>query len=265
MAATANPIVAPSGFNPGQVSIQPHGSTLTIDQCSPTTFINWNQFNIHKGETTIFNQPNQSSVAVNRVDGDNGVSEIYGSLDANGRIILINQAGIYFGPSSFVNVGSIIASTSDMSKFNAQNYIFDIPSKYPNAAIINRGNINAADYGLVALIGNRVANDGNITAHAGTVIMGAGNKFTLDFTGDQLINFTIDEASSAKNDTANDIKDLGIVHMQAGVAQKVLDHAINTTHTPEATHFAKMSNGDLDFQMARLMYPAHAATTWRYR
>src|SRR5580704_7080644 len=190
MAATANPIVAPGGFNPSQVNIQQNGSTLTINQSTPSTFINWNQFNIYRGETTIFNQPSKSSVAVNRVNSANGVSQIYGTLDANGRVVLINQAGIYFGPGSFVNVGSIIASTSDMSKFDSQHYVFDIPSKYPNAAVINRGNINAADYGLVALIGNRVGNDGNITAHAGTVIMGAGNKFTLDFAGDQLINFS---------------------------------------------------------------------------
>src|SRR5471030_1331354 len=138
MAATANPIVAPGGFNPSQVNIQQNGPNLIINQSSHSTNINWDQFNIHKGETTTFNQPSRSSVAVNRIDSANGGSQIYGTLNANGRIILINQAGIYFGPGSFVNVGSIIASTSDMSKFNEQKYVFDIPSKYSHAAIINR-------------------------------------------------------------------------------------------------------------------------------
>lgn len=249
--ATALPIVAPGGFNPSQVNIQQQGNNTIVNQSSHITHIYWNKFNIGQGETTTFNQPSKSAVAVNRINAANGASEIYGTLKANGRIVLINQAGLYFAPGSFVDVGSIIASTSDMTKFDEQKYVFDIPSKIPGAAIINRGTIKAADYGLVALIGNRVENSGNITAHAGTVVMGAGNKFTLDFVGDQLLNFSIDEGSST-NTTAQDVKDLGTVHVSPAMTQKILDRTVNTKGIQEATNFAKAENGDLIFSSGKI-------------
>ncbi|MDA8561781.1 filamentous hemagglutinin N-terminal domain-containing protein [Gammaproteobacteria bacterium] len=252
MAAFANPVVAPGGFNPNQVQINQQDPNHTIvNQSNQKTVIQWNKFNIQKHETTTFRQPNQSSVVINRINPTNGISEIFGKLNSNGRIVLINQAGIIFGPSAIVNVGGIIASTSDITRFNDEKYIFDIPSKYPNASVINRGTIRAADYGLVALIGNRVENTGNITAHAGTVIMGSGNKFTLDFTGNQLLNFTIDEEASATV-TAEDVKSLGRVQVAPAAAQKILDNVVNNTGIKEATNFAKASNGDLIFSDGKI-------------
>src|SRR3981081_2396068 len=51
----------------GSASIQGQGSgSVTINQSSQSTIINWATFNIGKGDTTTFNQPNSSSVALNR-------------------------------------------------------------------------------------------------------------------------------------------------------------------------------------------------------
>jgi len=41
-----------------------------------------------------FNQSSKTSVALNRVTGGLGPSEIFGTLTANGRIFLINRDGI---------------------------------------------------------------------------------------------------------------------------------------------------------------------------
>ncbi|HSW93044.1 MAG TPA: filamentous hemagglutinin N-terminal domain-containing protein [Gammaproteobacteria bacterium] len=219
-----------------------HGLTTTvIHQTTNKAIINWQSFNIAAHETTNFRQPSSSAVMLNRINPAQGVSQIYGHLNANGRIILVNQAGIYFGPGSFVNVGGIIASTSNISNENflAGKYIFDEASPYAGS-IINEGSIIAKDNGLVALIGTGVSNSGLIQAKLGNVVLASGNKFTMDFNGDQLINFTVDEATGVAgkdrngNLLKNGIKNTGKIIANGGtilvtarVAKNVLDNVIN--------------------------------------
>ena len=188
----------------GNATISNSGNTTTINQSTQQGIINWNTFNISSGEKTQFVQPNQG-VTLNRINPNMGASQIYGTLTANGTIILVNGAGIHFGPGAMVNVGSIIASTSGISNANFLNghYIFDQPSQFAGS-IVNEGRIKAADYGFAALLGTAsVANRGVIQAKLGNIVLGSGNKFTLDFYGDQLINFTVDEAADTVGVDAN--------------------------------------------------------------
>ena len=76
--------------------------------------IDWSSFNVGKGQTTQFVQPNAQAIAVNRIGGANA-SQILGTLDANGRIVLINGNGVLFGKGAQVNVGSLIATSTDGS------------------------------------------------------------------------------------------------------------------------------------------------------
>ena len=83
----------------GSASVTGAGTgTVNVNQSSNRAIINWNTFNIGTGETTTFVQPSTSSVILNRVTGGLGPSEIYGTLNANGRVFLINRDGILFGP-----------------------------------------------------------------------------------------------------------------------------------------------------------------------
>ena len=68
----------------GTATIQSSPKNVTVTQTSPSAIINWNTFDIGPGETTRFNQPNSSSVVLNRVTGGLGPSGIYGTLSANG-------------------------------------------------------------------------------------------------------------------------------------------------------------------------------------
>jgi fibronectin-binding autotransporter adhesin len=243
--ATANP--AGGEVTNGSATITQSGNTTTINQASPQAIIKWQSFNIKNNETTHFQQPT-NGVALNRINPQQGASQIYGSLSATGKIILINSAGIHFGPSAMVNVGSLIASTSGISDANflKNKFIFDKPSATAGA-IINEGTINTADYGLVALLGAGVVNSGSITANMGSIVLGAGNKFTFDFNGDRLINFTIDEeAPTAATDqngkkltngvsnTGELIADGGQVLVSARVAKNVLDKAVNMEGVAQA-------------------------------
>src|SRR5262245_50154721 len=78
----------------GGATIQGQGTaSVTVTQTTPRAIINWQSFDIGKGEATRFNQPDSSSVALNRVTGGLGPSQIDGLLSANGRVFVINRDG----------------------------------------------------------------------------------------------------------------------------------------------------------------------------
>src|ERR1700733_9390883 len=114
-------VQAPASANPaggqvasGSASISSSANALNIKQSSEGVVIDWSSFNVARGQTTIFKQPNSEAIAVNRIGGDSA-SQIFGTLDANGRVVLINGDGLLFGKGSVVDVGSLVATSSDGS------------------------------------------------------------------------------------------------------------------------------------------------------
>src|SRR5882672_8139816 len=161
----------------GAATIQGQGGpSVIVNQSTPNAIINWNTFNIGVNESVRFNQPSSSSVALNRVTGGLGPSEIMGTLTANGRVFIINRDGVLFGPGSVVNTAGFLATTSDIknSDFMAGRYNFNIPGR-PDASIVNQGRITASSGGFAALVAPGVRNSGTITATLGTVALGAAN------------------------------------------------------------------------------------------
>src|SRR5512140_1805455 len=71
-------------------------SVVTINQNQSRSIINWNAFSINAGEITKFIQPSDTAAILNRVLSPNP-SLIYGTLQANGRVFLVNPAGIMVG------------------------------------------------------------------------------------------------------------------------------------------------------------------------
>jgi filamentous hemagglutinin family protein len=233
----------------GNATIGTSGNSTVIKQGSQQAIIQWNSFNIQSNEKTQFVQPNASSVALNRINPMQGASQINGQLSSNGQIILVNAAGIHFGSGSMVNVGSLIASTADITDANflAGKYIFDQASIYKNASIVNQGKITAANFGLVALLGNSVVNNGLIQAEMGSVVLGSGTKFTLDFNGDQLINFTVDAPATTGGTISNIgslIADGGKILVTAQAATSVLDNVIDMGGTAQANTVSQQ-NGEI--------------------
>lgn len=226
----------------GSATITQTPGNTQINQTSDKAIINWNSFNIGAAEKTHFQQPNTNSITLNRIDPSQGVSEIYGSLSSTGRLILVNQAGIYFGPSARVDVGGIIASTVGISDANflAGKYIFDQTSSMYQGSVINQGTIIAANHGLVALVGSNVSNEGYIQANRGNIVLASGSKFTVDFVGDGLIHFAVDAPASnssgkpAVNNSGKLIADGGKIVMTAKAAEHVLDKVVNMSGVAEA-------------------------------
>lgn len=186
---------APACANPaggivtsGAASISNASANATqIRQSSEDVVIDWSSFNIGNAQSTTFVQPNAQAIAVNRIGGGNA-SQIMGTLDANGRVVLINGNGMLFGKNAQVNVGSLVATSTDGTDSDVLAGKFTQAGNQ-SASIVNRGAIVASRGGLVALVAPNVTNAGTVNAKFGTVALGAANKFTVDFTGDGLVSF----------------------------------------------------------------------------
>lgn len=142
-----------------------------------TLVIHWNDFSIQTGEMTHFMQPSETSIILNRVIGD-APSEIYGKLQANGQLVLLNQNGIVFGKNGRVNVGALIASTlnlSDEDFLKRGSLTFKGLSK---EAIINHGTIHSSS-GDVTLLSHHILNTGTIRSPKGNVELVCGSEILL--------------------------------------------------------------------------------------
>ncbi len=237
----ANPVL--NNVEAGNVSVSTSGNTLQVNQSTNQAVINWKSFNINSNETTQFQQPSSSSIALNRIDPTQGASDIYGHLTANGQIILVNQAGIHFHSGAVVDVSGLVASTIDIStqNFLAGKYIFDGTGNTP-ASIINEGTLIAANHGLIALIGSTVDNRGDIQANLGNIILASGNKATLNFSSDGLISFAVDEASLGKVANSGTLTaNGGKILLTAAQAEGVMDDAINMSGVAIANSVAENS------------------------
>jgi len=242
---------APTGatVRAGDVRITGEGTSSTrIDQHSARAIIDWRSFSIGPNGEVIFVQPSANAATLNRVTGAQ-VSLILGKLDANGTVLLMNPNGIVFGGGAQVNVGSLIASTSNISDehFLAGQLVFDQPGK-PGVGILNRGSITAREGGLVALVAPHVRNDGLIAARLGKVTLASGDTFTVDLYGDALINLAISENNRGQLVGLNGepvtslITNTGRIEtaggqtvlMTARGAKNVLDNLINTSGTIRA-------------------------------
>ncbi|MEO8455348.1 MAG: filamentous hemagglutinin N-terminal domain-containing protein [Sphingomicrobium sp.] len=232
-AAHAQSLPANGVVTAGQATISGNAASVTINQSSQNTAINWQSFNIAQGNSVVFVQPNSNSVALNRVVGGNA-STIFGTLSANGKVFLINPNGVLFGRTAQVNVGGLVASTLNLTDADlmAGRYRFSGSSR---AAVLNQGTINA-DGGYVALLGASVSNEGLIQANMGTVALAAGTAMTLDVAGDGLLNVAIDQgAVNALVQNGGVLRaNGGRVLMTAQGAGQLLRTAVNNSGVIEA-------------------------------
>ena len=167
----------------GRASIASAGATMTVTQSSPRAAIDWGSFDIGRQATVRFVQPGRGAIALNRVMSSDP-SQIYGHLDANGQVYLLNPNGVYFAPGSSVDVGGIVATTGRMSDaaFLAGSTTFAFDGA--TGSVINAGTIRSRLGGYIALLAPQVRNEGLLVAQAGTVAMAGGESVRLNFGPD---------------------------------------------------------------------------------
>ncbi|TDR27886.1 filamentous hemagglutinin N-terminal domain-containing protein [Hydromonas duriensis] len=215
----------------GQANISQAGSTMTIQQLSNKASTNWQSFDIGASAHVNIEQPSNNSVLLNRVLG-NSPSEVFGSLNANGHVILINPNGVLFGKDGSVNARSFTASTFSLSDEDFIYGRYRFQRNGSNGYIINNGKINAADGGYVALIGVVLNNNGQIVAPHGTVGMVTGDTVSIPMSSSGKITFDLSPASintSVVNSSGSLIKaDDGQVYIKASSLNSALTNVMQS-------------------------------------
>ncbi|MEO0972653.1 MAG: filamentous hemagglutinin N-terminal domain-containing protein, partial [Pseudomonadota bacterium] len=241
-------LAGPSGGQvvDGQGSItQQGGNTTQILQQSQRLAIEWQNFDIAANETVVFQQPGASAVALNRILSQDP-SQIFGALNANGQVFLINPSGIVFGPNARVDVASLVASTLDLSvdDFMRGNYNLQAVADRAGGLVVNRGTLTAATGGSIALVGSEVRNEGVIVADYGRVSLAAGEQATVDFDGDGMLLFALTPEGDGSTSTSQDAMialntgtisaEGGEVLMSAQAARDVVSSVVNNEGIIEA-------------------------------
>ncbi|MBF0622288.1 MAG: filamentous hemagglutinin N-terminal domain-containing protein, partial [Magnetococcales bacterium] len=233
---TAQALPQGAEIKSGQASINSNATKMTVTQTSNKAIIDWRSFGIKAEESVNFDM-SASATVLNRVTG-NDMSKIFGKLQADGTLILVNANGILFGKSATVDVGNLVATTADINNadFLSGNMVFNLPSSVQNASVINKGNLSVKEHGFAALVAPTVSNSGVIQAQMGQVVLGGADTFTMDFYGDGLMQFEL--ASTGNNGSVDHsgliAADGGKVLLSAATMEGVVDNVINMDGIIEA-------------------------------
>ena len=204
----------------GSASFSSQGSQLTI-QTSDRAFINWQSFNIGVGQTTTFLQPSSSSVVWNQINDPNP-SQILGTLNANGYVVLQNQAGFYIGGQAVLNTHGLLMTTAptpapDLAGGGA--WQFNAPP--PTASIINYGQINVGNGGSAFLIAHDIENHGTISAPQGSIGLYAGKQVLVSERPDgRGLSATVTLPEGSVDNSGRLIADAGTIAMHAQVVNQ---------------------------------------------
>jgi len=178
------------------------GNNMNIKQETDKVILNWETFNVSKESSVNFKQPSASSIALNKIGGENP-SQILGTVTANGQILLVNKNGFVFGKDSVVNVHGLVASTlaiSDQTFKDGMTKVVDIDQRaaFQGTGDVYQKNkdgsfkldangkkvkievkvdqgakIKASEGGRILIMAPTITNSGSVEANGGQVIMAA--------------------------------------------------------------------------------------------
>ncbi|WP_444823303.1 two-partner secretion domain-containing protein [Yersinia pseudotuberculosis] len=216
----------------GQGMLDQQSSTLTVTQQTDKLAINWDSFDIAHGHSVIYAQPGSQSIALNQVQGQSA-SQIYGRLQANGQVFLLNPRGILFGKEAQVNVGGLVASTKYMSNPEFLSGDYRLIGGESEGNIINQANLRSALGGYIALVGNRIDNQrsGSITTPQGNTVLAVGHSVTLNLDHGNLLGVQIQgETVAALIQNGGLIQaDGGVIQLTAKGKDMLMDTVIDNT------------------------------------
>lgn len=227
IAGSCGPLVG-SFVTSGAASAATLGSSLRIDQTTDKAILNWASFDIAAGRRVEFRQPTNSSIALNRIYQANP-SQIFGTLEANGQVYLVNQNGMIFGAGSKVSAAGVVASTLGISDANfAAGLLSPSLLQFGLPALVSDGRqgvLNAdgslalgvdgnlvpvkllvqqgaalstiGSGGRLLLASQHVENAGTLTApNGGQVVLAAGEKVYLQASADPALRGLVVEVDA---------------------------------------------------------------------
>ncbi|MEJ0087436.1 MAG: filamentous hemagglutinin family protein [Pseudomonadota bacterium] len=228
----------PAFVQSGQASATAVGNTLNINQTTDRAILNWRSFNVSADGRVIFTQPDSSSIALNRIHQESP-SRIFGAVEANGQIYLVNQNGIIFGAGAKVKTAGLLASTLNISdEVFASGIVSPDLVRNGRPALLSDGRASVIDAqgnpvrgadgkpleiklsveqgaqlttgsgGRVILASRNVENAGRIDTPDGQVLVAAGEKVYLVPSSDASLRgllVEVDSGGTAWNQLTGDI------------------------------------------------------------
>lgn len=190
----------------GQALISQLSNQMQVSQSTDKAIINWNTFNIGSAARVDFQMPTSTSAVLNRVI-TNDPSSLLGTLTGNGRVWLINPAGIMVGAGATIDVAGFIGSTLNVRNedFLAERLNFS----GSGAGIANFGRITTPQGGNVYLVGSSVENHGLINTPEGEILLAAGQTVEIADTGTPGVKVAI-------TGTQGSVSNVGQVLAEAG-------------------------------------------------
>lgn len=196
-AATVPAMAAPGGLIPHATKgwtnaaiASTTANSMIIRQSAPKAYLNWQTFNLNANETLTFDQQgNRNWAALNRIY-DHAPSVIAGQINADGHLYFINANGIIFANGAQINVGSLTASSLDVTDTLFDKGIVTDPSSYVFSGtggyvqVEGGAYITAASGGRVMLLAPEVTNSGVISTPDGQTILAAGKQVYLTDSSD---------------------------------------------------------------------------------
>lgn len=190
--AGSAPLPVPLNPNDARVSSNLAARALNVRQRLAKETFDWKSFDINRGYSVNFRQPSSSAIALNRIH-QNDPSRIFGALNANGQVYLVNTNGFLFGKGSRVNTKTLIATTHNISDRVLKNGISQVFAQTGEAALVepvdengkplpmgeivveDGAHILAGENGQIILAAPKVTNAGTIDANNGQAIL-AGSQ-----------------------------------------------------------------------------------------
>ncbi|MEE4384120.1 MAG: filamentous hemagglutinin N-terminal domain-containing protein, partial [Pseudomonadales bacterium] len=245
LAASLLACLAPGAAGLPQDGVVTHGDgsitqtapdRMVIEQRSGRMAAEFSSFDIAAQERVDVLQPGRDAVFLGRITG-NDATAIFGTLSANGSVILVNPRGVVFGPTARVETASLVATSLgvDVDAFMSGALELEFSADVAGR-ILNQGVLEAASGGGVALVGDEVVNEGLIVAELGRVDLASGSEAVIRFDAEGLVGVAVQGGAIGGSGGADAVRNAGAVEAPGGqivltadAARELFSAAVNNT------------------------------------
>mgnify|MGYP006273607163 FL=1 len=243
LAASLLACLAPGALALPQDGVVTHGDgsvtqtapdRMVIEQRSGRMAAEFSSFDIAAQERVDVLQPGRDAVFLGRVTGHDATA-IFGTLSANGSVILMNPRGVVFGPTARVETASLVATSLgvDVDAFMSGALELEFSADVAGR-ILNQGVLEAASGGGVALLGDEVVNEGLIVAELGRVDLASGSEAVLRFDAEGLVGVAVQGGALGGTGGPDAVRNAGTVEAPGGrivltadAARELFSSAVN--------------------------------------
>jgi filamentous hemagglutinin family protein len=226
----------------------------TVINTDHQAIINWNNFNTSSTQSVTFNQYKSGelsslSAVLNRISSGAVPTQFDGALNANGRVFIINPAGIVFGAGSQINVTQLVASGLNMSDADFLDATDGSPADFVfeggNGEVTSRAVIHADS---VFLVGKKVVNVSGIIAPSGLVVMAAGENVYIAQDGS---NVAVEVSEGYYTDSIADVRNRSLISAPGG--KIVLAAGDTFSRAVSNVGIIAASGGEISMQAAQIV------------